>query len=34
MDEDQPSRSFRRVIDRLMTDIADKLEDDRREDRS
>jgi hypothetical protein len=34
MDEDQPTRSFRRVIDRLTTDIADRLEDDRHGDRS
>jgi hypothetical protein len=34
MEEDQPSRSFRRVLDRLMTDIADRRDDDRDETRS
>ena len=31
MDEDPPTRTFRRVIDRLMSDIADRRDDDRDE---
>jgi hypothetical protein len=34
LDEDQPPRTLRRVIDRLMRDIADKRDDDRDGDRS